>query len=65
MVFFTGHGNIGGIYFPNGWLNSYELTNMENTKIVVWAACYSSKSSEYEVSMTQASIDAGANLNSN
>ena len=60
VVFFTGHGNIGGVYFPSGWLNSYELTNMENTKIAVWAACYSSKSNEYEVSMTQASINAGA-----
>lgn len=60
IVFFTGHGNTGGVFFPNGWLFSSSLPSMENTKVVVWAACLSSASTGTITSMTQASVDAGA-----
>ena len=60
VLFFSGHGSVGLISFPNSSLNSYQLTNMENTKLAVWSSCYSSKASNTTLSMTQASINAGA-----
>ncbi len=60
IVFFSGHGYVGGVWFINDMLDSVELTNMENTKVAVWAACYSSSPGEGAKSMTQASVDAGA-----
>lgn len=60
IVFFTGHGNTGSVSFPSGTLYSSSLSSMENTKVVVWASCYSSAFTSTTTSMTQASINAGA-----
>ena len=61
IVFFSGHGGTGSVCFVNGLeLYSSNLCSMENTKIVVWSTCHSSKGSGTTKSMLQASIDAGA-----
>lgn len=68
IVFFSGHG-IGtksgskgnGISFPSGDYNVSYIGDMENVKIAVWSACYSSNTSNpYNNSMSQRSVQAGS-----
>lgn len=63
VIFFLGHGytNGGGIAFSEGTGLYYDdLTSMDNTKIAVWTACYSSVAPEGQVSIGQSSVDHGA-----
>ncbi|MFA5561723.1 MAG: C25 family cysteine peptidase [Eubacteriales bacterium] len=68
VVFFAGHGfgtpngNKGyGVLFPAGNLFVCELPVMDNVKVVVWEACYSSNTSNtYNTSLVKASVDLGA-----
>lgn len=63
VIFFSGHGGTdgGSIKFSeNTWFHYYDLTSMNNTKIAVWSACYSSVAPEGQVSIGQSSVDHGA-----
>lgn len=61
VVVFSGHGNAGFVICcSHEWIYSEELASMSNTKVVLWATCYSSKDSATSLSMTKASVRAGA-----
>lgn len=73
MIFFAGHGGSGGgslIFMNNSggydWFYDYstEFSSMSNTKVAVWAACYSGLDPDgptgYRKSIAQKSIDQGA-----
>lgn len=60
VVVFSGHGNAGFVICcSHEWIYSEELASMSNTKVVLWATCYSSKDSATSLSMTKASVRAG------
>ena len=71
VFFFSGHGGSGGgsVVFKNSsgydWLYDYSVSfsEMENTKVAVWAACYSSLDPDgtgSRMSIAAKSIDNGA-----
>lgn len=72
VIFFAGHGGSGGgsLVFMNSsggydWFydNSAEFSSMSNTKVAVWAACYSGLDPDgtgTRKSIAQKSIDQGA-----
>jgi len=65
VVMFSGHGNAGFVSIANSsyaktYLYSTELPYMGNTKLGVWAACYSSKDSSTRNSMALQSVTNGA-----
>lgn len=61
VVFFAGHGDSALVKFPSGsLLYAAQLINMENVKIAVWAACYSSNQDNFDNSMIDNSVNAGA-----
>jgi hypothetical protein len=65
VVMFSGHGNAGFVsvvnaIFEKTYLYSNELPYMGNTKLVVWATCYSSLNSSTQNSMALQSITNGA-----
>ncbi len=73
VIFFSGHGNEGLSTFINSsgdyehlFDNSSEFTSMSNTKVAVWAACYSAvkpndNDGNSRRSIAQKSIDMGHN----
>lgn len=64
VIFYAGHGNPGNLVFYNGSSYSYlypsDMTSMSNTKVAVWAACYSTVAPSGGVSIAQRSINLGA-----
>lgn len=70
VIFFAGHGNAGSLVFMNSsgnkeWLydTSSYFSSMSNTKVAVWASCYSGVDPDgtgSRKSIAQKSIDIGA-----
>lgn len=72
VLFFSGHGYYSddgngnktygfGVAFPSGGFGINQILDMSNTKIAVWAACYSAnQNNSYNSSMVHKSVEKGA-----
>ena len=72
VLFFSGHGYYSddgsgnktygfGVSFPSGGFRINQILDMSNTKIAVWAACYSAnQNNAYNSSMVHKSVEKGA-----
>lgn len=60
IMFFAGHGSVNYASFVSGGITGYELSDMNNVKVAVWASCKSSALNDEGQSLVNRSVLKGA-----
>lgn len=59
-MFFAGHGGVNSASFVSGGITGYDLSDMNNVKVAVWASCKSSALNTVGQSLVTYSVLKGA-----
>ncbi len=60
IMFFAGHGGVNSASFVSGGITGYDLSDMNNVKVAVWASCKSSALNTVGQSLVTYSVLKGA-----